>query len=603
MYPIQPSHLPRDRGLHRSRRRPSGSPGARARPAQLRGDDRAPRHRSPLLRAPRPHPVQRDPLLLPDGPPAPGLGVVERYITRRRPVPGPPAARPVSRCSCRATTRRGTPRRAPRFTATATARRTSTWPRPKRSRPVRSPPDAAPPSVGGESKAPRLARTSRRGRLGEAPRQLASGPCSWASTSAARSPMPSSSPGRRRRHRQGADDARRPVASRSWPPSQPRSEEAGATAADVERFAHGMTVATNALLEGRGARTALVATDGFNDVVELGRQDRARPLPAVRRAPGAARPAAAALRRARAHRARRRARAAGRRSLRWPTRSPAASREAVAVCLLHAYRHPDHERAIGAALRERLGDDVAISLSHEVVGTFREYERAATTEVDAALSPLLRAYLRRAARPRARRPGCPSRGSCSPAAAWPTLELAAAHAALTVLSGPAGGAAAAALLAARCRRARPAVLRHGRHVVRRVRRRGRSRARRRRARGRRAAAGAADGRHPHRRRRRRLDRVARRRRRAARRPASARAPSPDPRATGAAAPSRRSPTPTSCSATSTPTRRWPAASRSTPTPRTRPSRAGRRARRSTSTSAPRGSCASPTPRWSARCGS
>ena len=64
---------------------------------------------------------------------------------------------------------------------------------------------------------------------------------------------------------------------------------AGAKAADVEAFAHGMTVATNALLEGRGARTVLVATEGFTDVVELGRQARAdlyrlcaaRPAPLV----------------------------------------------------------------------------------------------------------------------------------------------------------------------------------------------------------------------------------------------------------------------------------------------------------------------------------
>ena len=66
-------------------------------------------------------------------------------------------------------------------------------------------------------------------------------------------------------------------------------ERAGATAGDVASFAHGMTVATNALLEGRGARTVLVATEGFTDVVELGRQARAdlyrlcaaRPAPLV----------------------------------------------------------------------------------------------------------------------------------------------------------------------------------------------------------------------------------------------------------------------------------------------------------------------------------
>src|SRR2546426_236204 len=68
--------------------------------------------------------------------------------------------------------------------------------------------------------------------------------------------------------------------------------------------------------------------------------------------------------------------------------------EAVAVALLHSYRHPQHEVAIGEALAAVL-PGVHVSLSHEVVGTFREFERASTTEVDAALSPLLGGYLRR----------------------------------------------------------------------------------------------------------------------------------------------------------------------------------------------------------------
>ena len=67
----------------------------------------------------------------------------------------------------------------------------------------------------------------------------------------------------------------------------------------------------------------------------------------------------------------------------------APSAEAVAVVLLHSYAHPEHELPLGEAVAERL-PGVHVSLSHEVVGTFREYERAATTEVDAALSPLLR---------------------------------------------------------------------------------------------------------------------------------------------------------------------------------------------------------------------
>ena len=133
----------------------------------------------------------------------------------------------------------------------------------------------------------------------------------------------------------------------------------------------------------------------------------------------------------------------------WPARVAGCGPEAVAVCLLHAYRDPEHELALGAALRERLGDAVHVSLSHEVVGTFREYERAATTEVDAALSPLLAAYLRRLLA-RAAEAGLPEPAIMQSSGGLADAATAAGHAALTVLSGPAGGAAAAALLAERC---------------------------------------------------------------------------------------------------------------------------------------------------------
>jgi N-methylhydantoinase A/oxoprolinase/acetone carboxylase beta subunit len=226
-------------------------------------------------------------------------------------------------------------------------------------------------------------------------------------------------------------------------------ERAGRAPADVKGFSHGMTVATNALLEGVGARTVLCVTEGFTDVVQLGRQARPelyrlcaeRPAPLVppeRRVPvpermtpdGVARPLDAAAAAAVAD-------------------AVAAHRpEAVAVCLLHAYRHPEHEQRLGAALRDRLGDDVHVSLSHEVTATFREFERAATTEVDAALSPLLRRYLRRLV-DRAGEAGLPEPAIMQSSGGLADAAVAAGHAALTVLSGPAGGAAAAALLAAR----------------------------------------------------------------------------------------------------------------------------------------------------------
>src|SRR4051794_20125523 len=227
-------------------------------------------------------------------------------------------------------------------------------------------------------------------------------------------------------------------------------EAAGATPGDIEVFAHGMTVATNALLEGNGARTALVATEGFLDLVELGRQARrelyrlcaAHPAPLVppeRRFAAPERMGPDGV-------------------LRELTDDAAAELaddvaraepEAVAVCLLHAYRHPEHERLVGEALRARLGEHVHVSLSHETVGTFREYERAATTEVDAALSPLLAAYLRRLAE-RTEDEGLPTPAIMQSSGGLADIGDAAAHAALTVLSGPAGGAAAAALLAERC---------------------------------------------------------------------------------------------------------------------------------------------------------
>src|ERR1035438_3279262 len=169
---------------------------------------------------------------------------------------------------------------------------------------------------------------------------------------------------------------------------------AGARAEQVERFAHGMTVATNALLEGTTARTALIATDGFTDVIELARQDRPslyelclpRPSPLVpselrfgapeRTGPeGPLRELDPALARALVQ------------------ELALARPQAVAVALLHSYADPTHERLLGALVAELL-PDAHLSLSSELVGTFREYERTATTVLDAALSPLLGSHLR-----------------------------------------------------------------------------------------------------------------------------------------------------------------------------------------------------------------
>jgi N-methylhydantoinase A len=221
---------------------------------------------------------------------------------------------------------------------------------------------------------------------------------------------------------------------------------AGRAADEVEEFSHGMTVATNALLEGRGARTALIATEGFTDLIALARQNRAelyrlcaaRPQPLV---PDALRFGAPERMTPEGP-----LRELGPEAATELTERVAEARaESVAVVLLHSYRHPQHERMLGEALQAEL-PDVHVSLSHEVVGTFREYERAATTEIDAALSPLLASYLRRLAE-RVAQAGLPRPAIMQSNGGLIDLEAAAGHAAWTVLSGPAGGAAGAAFVA------------------------------------------------------------------------------------------------------------------------------------------------------------
>ena len=224
-------------------------------------------------------------------------------------------------------------------------------------------------------------------------------------------------------------------------------QRAGRSASEVGRFAHGMTVATNALLEGRTARTALIATEGFTDLIELGRQNRPELYRLCARAPAPLTPAELRL-----PAPERMAPEGPLKPLSGADAEVLAERireldvEAVAVVLLHSYRHPQHERLLGEALRER-APGVHVSLSHETVGTFREYERAATTELDAGISPLLAGYLRRLSG------GCSTAGVPEPAIMQSSgglisLDQAAGHAALTVLSGPAAGAAGAAFAAA-----------------------------------------------------------------------------------------------------------------------------------------------------------
>jgi len=222
---------------------------------------------------------------------------------------------------------------------------------------------------------------------------------------------------------------------------------AGADPGDVEVFAHGMTVGTNALLTESGARTALVATAGFTDLLEVARQNR----PQLYR-PCAPKPAPLVEEELRFG-ARERASAAGvvepladDETERLVAAVAGSGAESVAICLLFSYLEPAHERALAERLRERL-PGVHVSASHEVLAQFREYERCSTTVIDAYLSPLLARYLGRLGNAAAER-GLPgpavmrSSGGVAPAAE------AARAGAWSVLSGPAGGAVGAGLLAA-----------------------------------------------------------------------------------------------------------------------------------------------------------
>src|SRR5581483_961000 len=204
---------------------------------------------------------------------------------------------------------------------------------------------------------------------------------------------------------------------------------------------HGTTVGTNTLLERKGARTALVTTAGFEDAIEIGRQarhrlydlnvtrieplvardlrfgvqERTRPDGSVERASSSSE-LAALLRR---------------------VQEP--SPESLAVCLLFSFANPDNELSVARELRKL---KVPISLSHEILPEFREYERMSTVTVNAYLQPLMQRYLeslqsRLSAERKTRVFVMQSSGGIT------ALTTAATQPVRTVLSGPAGGAVGA----------------------------------------------------------------------------------------------------------------------------------------------------------------
>lgn len=198
------------------------------------------------------------------------------------------------------------------------------------------------------------------------------------------------------------------------------------------RLLHGSTVATNCLLERKGARVVLVTNRGFEDVVEIGRQNRPqlyalvghRPTPLVARDDrvgigGRLGPQGEEIEALEA------TELAG-----MKTRVEGA--EAIAVVLLHSYANPDHEEAVAAALEEL---NLPLSVSSRLLPEYREYERTSTTAVNAYVSPIMSRYLGRLDQESGASPVhiMSSSGGAVP------IGRAIREPVHTVLSGPAGG--------------------------------------------------------------------------------------------------------------------------------------------------------------------
>ncbi len=172
-------------------------------------------------------------------------------------------------------------------------------------------------------------------------------------------------------------------------------DKAGIDAAKIDGFVHGTTVVINALTERKGARTALVTTEGFRDVLEIGRANRPdiynlrfrKQPPFVPRE----------LRFEVTERMNYKGEVLvplDRDCVEAVARKLQAARvEAVAVCFLHSYANTEHEKACVALLRERL-PDVQVTASSEITREWREYERTSTTVLNAYVQPVARAYLR-----------------------------------------------------------------------------------------------------------------------------------------------------------------------------------------------------------------
>jgi len=218
-------------------------------------------------------------------------------------------------------------------------------------------------------------------------------------------------------------------------------DAAGIEPSAVVGFRHATTAAVNAVLEGTGAETALVTTEGFADAVAIGRQERPDLYDLSARKPDPLVPAE------RRYEVAERATTEGIETpvdpdeLRSVADTLDGDCESVAVSLLHAYAHPDNERRATEILRAEL--DVPVSASHEVLAEFREYERTATTVADAYVRPVVDDYLGRLSE-RAADLGLPPVRVMQSNGGIADAEAVRERAVTTLLSGPAAGVVGAA---------------------------------------------------------------------------------------------------------------------------------------------------------------
>lgn len=218
--------------------------------------------------------------------------------------------------------------------------------------------------------------------------------------------------------------------------------------ASIERLIFGTTVATNAVLERKGATVALLTTRGMRDVLEIQRQWRRRLFDLYLEKP----PALAERR----HRIEVDERVLASGKVLTPLtreeigRCVAAVRslgvDAVGVCLLFSFLRPEHERALGIAIKDAL-PDLHVTISSDLSPEFREYERTATTVMNAYTAPKIEALLRRLAEVLRTEGFKGTFGIMQSNGGVMSLERARSHAVNTLLSGPAGGVVGAAAVA------------------------------------------------------------------------------------------------------------------------------------------------------------